>query len=142
MGMRRRAWTRRGLSLGLMLILLLPSWGRVGNAGTGPDPLSALDVPAGMWRLPFVLVSHSAIYDAANQRVIVFGGWNGRQFSNSVWALDVTEGSEAWGQLLPEGPLPPSRGQHTAIYDAANQRMIVYGGHSVVARRVMPRFAH
>ena len=81
-------------------------------------------------RLPFVRNEHSTIYDAAHNRLITFGGWNGRRFFNDVWALDPTPGSEAWTQIDCEGVPPPPRGQHTAIYDATNGRMIIFGGHS------------
>jgi hypothetical protein len=84
------------------------------------------------WRLPFLRHGHSAIHDTANNRAIVFGGWNGRDFFNSVWALDLTSGSEAWTKIDPAGPHPPARGQHSAIYDAAEGRMIVFGGRSRV----------
>lgn len=70
----------------------------------------------------------SAVYDAANQRMIVFGGWDNSRNFNDVWALDLTPGNERWTQLSPTGIAPTPRDSHTAIYDAANQRMIVFGG--------------
>ncbi|MBN2391001.1 MAG: hypothetical protein JXR84_09765, partial [Anaerolineae bacterium] len=77
--------------------------------------------------LPAARFSHSAIYDAPNARMIVFGG---RGF-NDVWVLDLsTSGAETWTQLSPSGTLPEAREGHSAIYDAANARMIVFGGGS------------
>lgn len=70
----------------------------------------------------------SAIYDAANQRMIVFGGWDNSRNFNDVWALDLTPGNERWTQLSSAGTAPTPRDSHTAIYDAANQRMIIFGG--------------
>jgi len=84
--------------------------------------------PAGT--LPAARSCHSAIYDAANERMIVFGGYGaqGERFSD-VWALDLsTPGAESWTQLSPAGTLPAARSYHSAIYDAPNARMIVFGG--------------
>ncbi|MBN1921473.1 MAG: hypothetical protein JW892_09525, partial [Anaerolineae bacterium] len=83
------------------------------------------------WDLPFVRLSHTAIFDMEYDRLFVFGGYNGREFFNDVWALDVsTIGSGSWSKLNPTGPWPAPRAQHTAIYDNVNHRMIVFGGHS------------
>jgi hypothetical protein len=72
---------------------------------------------------------HTAIYDAANQRMIVFGGvdfyW---ETLNDVWALDLTPGHKEWHEIFPSGISPVKRGNHSAIYDADNERMVVFGG--------------
>jgi len=69
---------------------------------------------------------HSAIYDSANERMIVFGGYDGTNHFNEVWAFDLT--NNTWAQLSPLGNPPPPRRSHVAIYDSANQRMIVFCG--------------
>lgn len=72
---------------------------------------------------------HTAIYDRANQRMIVFGGLDaGGSVNNDVWAFDLTRGNEGWSRLTGLGAGPPQRRSHTAIYDAFNQRMIVFAG--------------
>jgi len=82
-----------------------------------------------VWQLPFIRMGHSAVFDPVGDRMVAFGGWNGQQFFNDVWALDVTTpGEEAWTKLDPAGAWPPPRGMHSAIYDSANERMIVFGG--------------
>jgi hypothetical protein len=78
--------------------------------------------------LPYWRRSHSAIYDPANTRLILFGGWNGRRFFNDLWALDLTPGAEGWSQIQPDGVRPRPRAWHSAIHDDANGRMILYGG--------------
>jgi len=129
-GFRRPVGVHRGLALVLSLALLLPA--AVSAEQRGERVETSLDARLApiAHRLPFVRFGHTAVADPANHRTIVFGGSNGWQFFNSVWALDLTDGSEAWSQVRTRGPLPPARGQHSAIYDGANQRMIVYGGHS------------
>ena len=78
---------------------------------------------------PAARIGHTAIYDSAQQRMIVFAGYRGpgNDFLNDVWALSLT-GAPAWTELTPTGAAPANRASHTAIYDSARQRMIVYGG--------------
>lgn len=65
------------------------------------------------------------VYDSNSQRMILFGGF-GAGYLNDVWALDVN--TLVWTELLPTGTPPSPRGFHTAIYDAANVRMVMFGG--------------
>jgi len=71
---------------------------------------------------------HSAVYDSANNRMIVFGG---EPSSNDVWVLSNANGLEvtpaAWTQLSPTGAIPKRLG-HSAVYDTANNKMIIFGG--------------
>jgi hypothetical protein len=76
---------------------------------------------------PSARTGHSAIYDAANQRMIVFGGNDGTNDLGDLWSLSLTPGQTAWSALMPSSP-PPPRAFHSAIYDGANQQMVVYGG--------------
>jgi hypothetical protein len=70
-------------------------------------------------------LGHSIIFDAVNGRFVLFGGVGGGR-KNDVWTLDP--GGAGWEGENPTGAPPPPRVFHTAIYDAANQRMIVFGG--------------
>jgi len=72
---------------------------------------------------------HSAIYDSARDRMVVFGGWTGAGDSNDVWALSLA-GTPAWTELMPYGTPPSERSDHSAIYDPVRDRMVVFGGHS------------
>ncbi len=90
------------------------AWTQLGPAGTSPAPRS----------------NHSAIYDAASDRMIVFGGAHESQFANDVWTLDLTEGTETWTELAPAGTLPTPQSKHSAIYDVDNKRVIVLEGSS------------
>lgn len=85
---------------------------------------------------PFGSHGATAVYDAARERMLVFGGkgWDGtfyREF-NDVWALSLA--APAWTQLAPAGTLPSGRIMHSAIYDPVRDRMIVYGGNNGGAR--------
>jgi hypothetical protein len=81
----------------------------------------------------------AVVYDEANQRMIVFGGTaisvgdggtrHPHETLGDVWALSLpVDGTPAWTQLFPLGPTPEAREGASAIYDAAEQRMIVFGG--------------
>lgn len=78
---------------------------------------------------------HSAVYDPTSNRLIVFGGDDccGQRY-NDTWVLTNANGlggPPAWLQLTPIGGPPPGRAGHSAVYDAANNRMIVFGGAAV-----------
>lgn len=61
--------------------------------------------------------------------MIVFGGWNGSDFShsNQVWALSL-DASPTWTRLYPTGASPAVRKRAAAAYDPVGDRMIVFGG--------------
>ncbi len=68
------------------------------------------------------------IYDPIADRVVLFGGFDLHgAFANDVWSLNLS-GSPAWTQLTPAGAAPLPRNAAAAIYDAAGQRMVVFGG--------------
>jgi hypothetical protein len=75
---------------------------------------------------------HSAVYDSANNRMIVFGGQAlGAQYFSDVWVLNNADGqggAATWTQMSPSGSSPEPRWGHTAIYDSASNRLIVFGG--------------
>jgi len=95
-----------------------PAWTQLAPTG---DPPSARE-------------GHSAVYDATNNDLIVFGGDDGAgtPVANAeVWVLsnaDGTGGTPTWTQLSPTGSPPSARTGHAAVYDAANNQMIVFGG--------------
>lgn len=89
--------------------------------------------------LPSARFFHSAVYDATNNRMIIFGGNTSTALSPSAtsnmddtWVLthaNGTGGTPAWSQLnLSTSAKPSAREGHTAVYDSDNDRMIVYAG--------------
>lgn len=80
-------------------------------------------------------VLHSAIYDPIEHRMIVFGGYRPSfdeprgQIVSTVTAITLpVSGSNPWSTLTPGGTGPGNLGEHAAIYDPVNDRMIVFGG--------------
>jgi galactose oxidase-like protein len=93
----------------------------------------------GRWRqlqplgAPFpARANHSAVYDPVRDRVLVFGG-DGGLFLNDVWELRLN-GALTWNLLTPSGPPPSRRREHTAIYHAQWDQMIVFGGYDGTRR--------
>ena len=81
--------------------------------------------PAGS--LPEARYDQSAIYDAASDRMVVFGGWTGSTYFNDAWALSLS-GIPAWTELAAMGTPPSARYGHSAVFDGVRDRMVVFGG--------------
>ncbi len=92
---------------------------------TNGDPAWSELLPDGP--LPSPRNAHSAIYDAAADRVVVFGGDNGPDLLNDVWTLDLAAGPR-WEEAPTAEPLPRARRYHASAYDGPRERMIVFGG--------------
>ena len=73
----------------------------------------------------------SAIYDSANDRMVVFGGWTGSGPDVNETRARAFGGDDTWATLSPAGPLPPPRDSHTAVYDPVQHRMVLFGGEGV-----------
>lgn len=92
-----------------------PFWSRLSPAGTGPPPLQ----------------EHSAVFDPSRRRMIVYGGLTGAPMnleSPDAWALDLTSDPPIWSKITVQFDFLPGRLAHTAVWDSAGDRMLVYGG--------------
>jgi hypothetical protein len=94
-----------------------PVWKQLSPTGGPPSPR----------------MEHSAVYDPATNRMIVFGGGRscGPSFTNEVWVLENANGSGGtpnWVQLSPAGTPPNPRGSHTGVYDPSTNTMVIFGG--------------
>ncbi len=83
---------------------------------------------------PAPRMEHSAIYDSAGNRMVIFGG---HATLSDTWVLANASGidrgtgtptTSVWTQLAATGTLPSPRTFHAAAYDAATNRMVVFGG--------------
>jgi hypothetical protein len=78
-------------------------------------------LPAQRWLM-------AGCYDAANHRMVIWGGQNPSTILGDVWALDLTQGAEAWTQLSPTGTAPTAAWQSAYAYDPVASRLYVHGG--------------
>lgn len=75
------------------------------------------------------MYQHTAVSDVATNRLIVYG--RNASWGNEVWTLSNANGlggMPTWTQLATVGGPPAGRGNHAAVYDSVNNRMIIFGG--------------
>jgi hypothetical protein len=114
------------------------TWVLTNANGLGGTPTWIQLTPGGT--LPSARSLNAAAYDAANDRMIIFGG-DGASCSipamyNDVWVLtgaSGTRGTPTWGRLTTAGTAPPGLAASTAAYDAVRNRLIVFGGNRAEA---------
>ncbi|MDH5642258.1 MAG: hypothetical protein OEY28_13300, partial [Nitrospira sp.] len=95
----------------------------VTNPGAGWSVPVTATMPAG-------LVATASAFDAANNRMIVYGGLGQGTISGGLWALDTSNPIAQWQPLSPSGTPPAPRRSATMVYDGSStpKRMVVYGG--------------
>ena len=92
-----------------------PTWTQLPPTGTAPSGRE----------------DNAAVYDSANNRMIIYGGATTSTDDPSAWVLTNANGAggtPAWIQLSPSGTIPPARATNTDVYDAAHNIMTVFGG--------------
>jgi hypothetical protein len=104
-----------------------------GQNNSGPlDDIWALDLSTNTWTditpatKPSARYFSPVVYDAANNRLTMFGGQGLIGFNSEVWVFDLW--TKKWTQLAPSGTAPSQRGGSAAIYDGAHDRMLIFGG--------------
>ena len=73
----------------------------------------------------------SAIYDSVNNVMTLFGGDAGSSGMSDVWTLSSANGqggTPTWTHVTPTGTAPAARTGQSAVYDSANNRMMIFGG--------------
>jgi hypothetical protein len=76
---------------------------------------------------PLARRSAGVVYDPVRDRLLVFGGSDGATTYNDLWALSLA-GTPHWSFLGSGGALVPPREEHVTVYDAAHDRLVVFGG--------------
>ncbi|MCU0722048.1 MAG: hypothetical protein MUC63_00260 [Planctomycetes bacterium] len=106
-----------GLPLDGSVFTVGHEWTLLATAGTAPPDL---------W-------GYSLVFDAANNRLVLFGGKDGAgALNNTVWTLNLAASPAAWSQLLTGGP--GQRYGHAAAYRQFPQpSMVVFGGKGAAA---------
>lgn len=68
---------------------------------------------------------HSAIYDPVNKQMIIFGG-KGNKPLGDTWTFGIEKRS--WEEIAANKESPPPSFGHSAIYDSANKKMVIFIG--------------
>jgi len=78
---------------------------------------------------PGFRMAHSASYDELNQRMVIFGGDRDStlNLTDEMWGMRLGA-TPGWSLMVPTGAKPTARFAHTSVYDAVNQRIVIYGG--------------
>ncbi len=104
-----------------------------GQAGGFFSDTWAFDIAAGSWQQvsadesgPSRRYGHSAIYDAARDRMIVSHGFTNAGRFDDTWAFELA--TNTWRNVSPPSGRPLRRCLHHAVYDSANNQMLLYGG--------------
>lgn len=81
---------------------------------------------------PVPLREYAAAFDRRNQRYLLFAGFSNSGgpyvLFNDVWSLSVS-GTPAWSHLTIDGSLPGERHSPQWGYDAARNRLLIFGGY-------------
>lgn len=103
------------------------------SSGFGPCPqgdLWSLDLKTNQWTLlspdgatPSARENPSLVVDSKTGNLILFGGKSDSPLDD-LWVFDVN--AKTWKQITVQGP--GARKSHDAVYDAANNRVYLFGG--------------
>ncbi len=74
---------------------------------------------------PVGRVSHTMVWDAARERMILFGGSDLELSFNDTWSFEGA--TSRWVRLETTGN-PPPRSQHGMVHDPDTDKLIVFGG--------------
>ena len=72
--------------------------------------------------------SFAMVYDDAEQKVILFGGWSKDTSThlNDIWIYDYV--ANTWTAVTSTGEAPPARGGHSMAYDPVEDKVVLFGG--------------
>jgi hypothetical protein len=107
-------------------------WVLANANGQGGPPAWTRLIPAGS--PPSARYGQTAVYDAAGNRLIMRGGSFGSTIFTDAWVLTNANGlggTPAWRQLSPGGAPPPGGYGASAVYDAADNLMVLFGGYNL-----------
>ena len=76
---------------------------------------------------PSVRAYGPMVYDAIQDRLLIFGGYGG-SYLNDVWSWSPA--TATWTAVQPTGALPSARSNHWAFHDRRRNKLVTFGGYS------------
>jgi hypothetical protein len=113
----------------ILPILMVTVAGAATLIGTAApaDAQNWVELTPAMGSAPVPRAWASAVFDAQNRRMVIFGGRNGATDYNDIWAFDLSGNS--WTDLTPgSGSAPAARRTPGSVYDPAGHRMVTWSG--------------
>lgn len=107
-----------------LIILVLAATFQTANASDGTWQMIPSSIPQPSAR--YNSATNSAVYASSINSMVFFGGYDLITFQSDAWKLDLT--TLQWWPLPSSTPGPPGRLSQAAVYDAAHNRMVLYGG--------------
>ncbi len=110
-----------------------PSAPELPTDGRDNDCDGKIDENGPLAALPVGLADHATVYDPIRERVVVFGGRTTYDIVGDVYVLDLSGGNTGAWEILEPAPdpsdgTPEPRFGHAAVFDAANDQVVVFGG--------------
>jgi N-acetylneuraminic acid mutarotase len=148
----QRSWLRWGMAIGAVVVIGVILGVYFGFIAGGTEPTTTLaptttviettttDTEApqlqAIWTdlaplgdLPAARSAHATAYDATNNLVVLFGGWDKANVTfNDTWVFDSS--ANTWTKITPPGKLPAARAQHQMVLDSGTGTVIMFGGTS------------
>jgi N-acetylneuraminic acid mutarotase len=119
------AWDPRGRQLWI--------YGGLGANGSAVEDLWSFRPATGAWQRfaggpgPRARARHTAVWDPVAGEMLVYGGYRDQEgYTSEVWAFRPEEAR--WVVREATGAAPVGRSRHTAAWDSASQRMLIFGG--------------
>src|SRR5260370_3308181 len=106
-------------SAAAVLALLLPAHVQAATSAVNWEPESPLQSPPAR-------TFAASVYDSKQNRVVLFGGWNGIGPLGDTWQFDGT----TWANLAP-AVAPPATSNAAMAYDTVRGLSVLYGGPTV-----------
>jgi N-acetylneuraminic acid mutarotase len=78
--------------------------------------------------LPDPRMGSTLTYDPATGRLLLFGGWNGTEFFDTVWSYDLA--TNTWAGLDTGGNPPTARALHSVVYLPDTGQLLMFGGYN------------
>jgi N-acetylneuraminic acid mutarotase len=77
--------------------------------------------------LPDARMGSTLTYEPATGRLLLFGGWNGTEFFDTMWSYDLA--TSTWKGLDTGGNPPAARALHAVAYLPDTGKLLMFGGY-------------